>query len=708
MLGIFYKEKEEYKNQLNPVEAYVRQLGTYISVERQIPLNEAIEAARRVLKSNFKDKPVKYFVRAENGDRDVDDTTLLKYISDNIASKNILVPTFTSYMNRSEKKSILSEFIFENVKKRGIAKKIGQKAKAEGNLELADAKNNEQNMMKIYNNSMSGAFAQAACVLHNPTAHSTLTSITRTITGLSNSSNEKLISGNRYYPRGIDVINNIVYIVTYTDLDFIKTVVDKYNLNIPTVEETIRVLRRSSDLYFMDTKFYVEKIVPFLTKLDKYYLAAICYAGDLYTLRSFNDIFIRGILSSLIQPIETDTLVEIPELYKVNENILNFVHHIFYSQIRGLGKDYTKMDSKLVSSIYATSKHIESVLLSYKDFFNCFFMTEIMPSNSHRLKNMRRRTVVLSDTDSTCFTLDEWAIWYNNGDFIINKDTIALTGCVAYIAAQVIINQLAILSKCMNISTDLLNTLAMKNEYLWLAHTPAEVSKHYFAYTVIQEGNVFKEADLEIKGVHLKNSSVPKLVIDDSRDLMKNILSSVANNLKLKLNDIIARVTTLEESIIASVYAGELTYLKKSKIKNKEAYANDETKSPYQRHTFWIDIFSKTYGDIQDPPYDVIKIPTTVKTRVMLNNWIDGIEDINIKERLSVWLLKYNKTNLPTVYLNEVYVRSNGIPKELMSIIDIKRVVLDVTLQHRVILETLGIMLYPELLVKDQFMSSTL
>lgn len=707
MLNIFYKDKKEYTNQLNPVLGYLEQLTNYIHIVKNISLEEAKVKAKLVLQKHFKDKEIKYFERNEFGDREVKEGTLLSYINNNIKDKNILVPTFTSYVNANVKKSILSEFILENVKRRSVAKKAGQKAKAEGNMDLADSKNNEQNNMKMYNNSLSGSFAQMACILHNPTAHSTLTSITRAITSLSNASNEKLIAGNRMYPRISDVINNIIYITTYANIEQIEKTVKKYNLHIPTVDETISVLKYSSDLYFSDTALYNTKVKPLLKRLNGYQLAAICYIGDLYHIRKFNDCFMRSLIIGLTQKVmvpDTDDSV-LTDIYKLNENILNLVHHIFFTEVKGKGKDYAKMyESKdgLVSSIYATAKHIEELLFMYKEFFNCFFMTDIIPSGSFRLQYMRRRTVVLSDTDSTCFTLDEWVKWYK-GEFIITDETTALAGSIAYIAGQAIINQLAILSRCMNVSDDNLNTLAMKNEYLWQVHSPCEVSKHYFAYTVIQEGNVFKEPDIEIKGVHLKNSAVPKAVIADSKDLIKYILSTIASNNKFKFNYVLDRVKQLEKDIHDSVYKGEPVYLKKSKIKNKEAYAKDEFMSPYARHTLWVDVFSYKYGDIQEPPYDVIKIPTVVTSRTALNNWLESIMDVELRDRLRAWLVKYNKKDLPTIYLNDTYILSYGIPIEILNVIDINRIIMDVTIQHRVILETLGVMLYDNILVSDQF-----
>lgn len=704
MEGIFFKNRKEYTNQLNPLKGYIEQLTQYISVKKQLSIEDANKIATKFVKEHFKDKPIKYFERKENGDRVVKDGTLYRYIKENIDNKNILVPTFTSYVNSKVEKSLLSEFIFINVKKRSIAKKAGQKAKAEGNKDLATAKDNEQNMMKIYNNSLSGVFGQEACILHNPTAHNTLTSITRTITSLSNASNEKLIAGNRYLPRPIDVLNSIIYISTYTNEEQIKSIVTKYNLHLPTIEETVSVLKYSSDLYFSDINYYNKHIIPYLSGLSPYKLAGICYIGDLYHIRRFNSTFIKQIMSELIHPVNSNRkLDDITPIHKVEESILNFTHTVLYSSVKGYGKDYEKMnEDNIASLVLDTSKHIISSLTKYKDFFNTFFMTEIFPTNSHRLSNLRRRVVVLSDTDSTCFTLDEWITWYK-GKYFVDDESIGLAGCLTYIASQAIVNSLAVLSKNMNIEEDLLNTLAMKSEYLWRLFIPTTVSKHYFAETIIQEGNVFEEPETERKGVHLKNSAVPKIAVDHGNGLMDYILKKVANNEKVSLKYVLDEIKKMEYTIIDSVKKGESIYLKKSKIKSKEAYSQDETKSPYQRHQFWIDVFEPKYGSIGDTPYDVVKIPTTIVSRPLLVDWLNSIEDIELRTRLFNWLEKYNKKDLPTIYLNESYVQGNGVPKEIADIIDIKRIVFDTTMQHRLILETLGVFVNEELLISEQF-----
>ncbi len=705
MENIFFKPKEKYTNQLNPTKGYLEQLSFHLSVRMGIPLDEARRRAIAFLKKHFKDRHIRYFERNDVGDREVKDGTVMQYIKKNVNERNVLAPTFTSYCHAETKKSIISEFINVNVTVRAKAKKEGQKAKAEGNLELAEAKNNEQNVRKTYNNSVSGLFGQSACILYNPTAHSTLTSITRTMTSLSNACNERLIGGNRYLPRPKDVYHQIVYEATYADIEKIKNCVERFKLHLPTVEETVACLKYSSDLYFTDEAYYEKYIVSFLKKLSPYQLAAICYNGDLYHQRVFNPEFIKGMLDKMITPVIADKpLEDLSVIGKTHEPVRVLAHSILVDKVQGFGLDYKKMNDQgtLAASVVATHDHTVTVLNEYKEFFNTFYMTEIVPINSHRLREMRRRVVILSDTDSSCFTLDEWVDWYGNG-YQVNPKTIALASAITYIASEAIVNQLAILSKSMNVDDAQLDVLQMKNEWLWLSISPAEVSKHYFAWAVIQEGSVLTKPELDLKGVHLKNSAVPVEVTKHAKDLINSICIKLASNEKISFRDTMKEIISVEERIIKSINSGEVTFFKRSKIKNDTAYAQEKTKSPYQRHTFWNDVFGPKYGMLQEPPYDVIKVPTTIKSKTKLKEWLESIEDLELRGRLYNFLVTFNKTSLPTIYINLDQAKGRGIPPEILKVIDVKRIVFDCTMQHRILTQMLGVMLNENLMLREQF-----
>lgn len=704
-MSTFTKPPEQYIRQIDPIKAYVQQVSAYVSTTKGIPLEEATQKVRELVRRCVVNPKVTHLHRKENGDREVKETTLLGYIYNNIKEDKILVPTFTTYLNTKEKKSILAEFIAENVKTRSVSKKIAQKAKAAGDMDLFIAKNNEQNNMKIYNNSLSGAFAQRACILFNETAHNTLTSITRSVTSLANANNEKIISGNRFYPSPPSVLTNIVYIASNANIPEITQIIEKYQLYKPTTQDVITCLKRSTDLYFQDDKYYNEHIVPYLDKLTPYHKAAICYIGDLYHIRQYNPGFVKSFITVMIQQVpSTDTDPSIPEkLYQVPENILNYVHQIWFSNVKGYGKDYARMhkDGK-AAPLLTTSKHVQEVLAQYRDFIQAFFVTDILPSNSNKLKYMRRRTVVLSDTDSTCFTLDEWVKWWA-GEFSVSDEHIAVAGAVSFVCTETIKHILALLSANINVPREHLHTLAMKNEFLWTVHMPTEVSKHYAAYTVMQEGNVFAQPELEVKGVHLKNSAVPKFIIKDTNELLEKILKTVNDNQKIKLTEVLDHIKSIELMISDSIDRGEPIFLKKSSVKNKEAYVDDEYKSPYQRHQFWMDVFAPKYGEVAPPPYNTIKMPTTVTSGTKLKAWVASLEDRELATRLEAWLLKYAKKDLPTIYVNMDYANAYGTPKEILGVIDKKRIILDITIQYRLILESLGLLIEKNRTITELF-----
>ena len=58
---------------------------------------------------------------------------------------------------------------------------------------------------------------------------------------------------------------------------------------------------------------------------------------------------------------------------------------------------------------------------------------------------------------------------------------------------------------------------------------------------------------------------------------------------------------------------------------------------------------------------------------------------------------------MPTIYLNLNYTEAFGIPDEIKSIIDIKRIILDVTIQYRLILQALGLLIDEDLTISEQF-----
>lgn len=690
--NIFLKPKEYYKRDLNPINHYIDQSSFYISKILNKPfdtikLNFIDKIKKGVIK--LKDPIVHHFERDEFGDRYKTETKLNTYINKIVKNKSVVAPSFTIYLPKSEKPSLIAEFNKDNVKKRSIVKKLSQQAKAAGDLLTSILRNNDQINYKTYNNSTSGSFASEGSILCNPSAHSTLTSTTRTVSSLSNAVNEKIISGNRHYFNVNITLNNIISIVYNTDKESLSNVINKYKLTYPTVEHVVECVKYSSDLYWRD-KLSFNKIYDFINKLEPVERAAIVYTSDLYHIRKYNEEFIRIFLNKLSKKVinkEYDDPISIIRSH--DESIVNFVHQICVKEVKGIGKKYEKLSKEQLNILAGTADNIKNVILEYKDFIDIIFLTKNIPASTANLPHMVRRTVVTSDTDSTLFSTDEYVKWYF-GDYIFTDESFAVASSVAFISTQCIAHVLAMVSANMGVDESDLFTLSMKPEYSFPVFVPTSVAKHYYTIKTIQEGNVYEEPEIEIKGVHLKNSALPKHITEEMEKKMHRILLNIYGNNKISLKDELNIVLEKERKIIESITNRETIYFKQSNINAPEGYKLSEDKSPYQFHRLWLDVFEPKYGSIEKPQYTVLKIPTTLNNKTAIKRWLENIEDKDFSDRMRSWLVKNNKNMLNTILMNASYIKAYGVPEEIKSIINIEKIVLELTMGDRMILETLG------------------
>jgi len=692
-MSIFLKSPDSYKRNIDPIGQYTDQAALYLSKMS----GDDIETCKAFVTDGIKNgkfpgirnPAVSFFMKQDNGDREKEVIGLSNYISDMVRNNEITVPTLTTYINPKFKRSIVVKFLDRNVKNRSVAKKEMFRAEQLKDDDLAALKDNVQKNMKNKNNSTSGGFCAKGSVINNPSGHSSLTSTTRTVASFGNASNERIIAGNRHYWSPSVTMFNLISIVANSDYVKIQRAITKYNLVYPSTEDVMNCVFYSASLYWSDRKhkFDIFKFVEKLSPLEK---AAIVYSGDLYHIRILNEDFMREFITKLSSKISAD--VPDPEKYmrNIDDNTMALAHTVCMSEVKGLGKDYELMAEKGILPVAAgTAFNIDKIVDEYSDFIDAFLLTDNIPPSVAYIPNMLRRVVVLSDTDSTCYATDEWIAWYW-GKLRLDAPGLSVGAVVSFLATQSLVHALAILSSNMNVEKPRLNVLAMKNEFMWPAMATTSVAKHYFALAGIREGNVFEKLKPEIKGVHLKNSSSPPSVIEDATKMMIEGLTHVAEGRKIPIREYIQRAADFERKISASILRGELEFYRTNKIKEKTAYKLDENKSPYKHHTFWEEVFAPVYGSIDQPPYVVAKVPTIIENPTALKNWIEGIEDKGIAERLTIWFQNNSRTEIPTIYLSANFLLSYGMVKEIVPIINVKSIVLDLTGIYRLVLEAYG------------------
>lgn len=705
----FLLPAEEYQRAISPVKDWIKQTALYASKMTGKPLDACVKHLEAKLKAKaipFNNPQVIHFERAENGDREKTTSSLATYIRNVISNNEVLAPTFTSYLHPDIKRSVIVDFLDLNVAQRKKYKKTSQKHESEGNVVLYKYYDQLQDSAKRQNNSVSGGFVAEGSVINNKSAHSTLTSTTRSISSLSNASNERLIEGNRHYFTPQIALNNLISIVVEMDFVAIDLALRQFGLHAPTSEETIDCVKRSTDLYWHDSK-QIEVMRSFVEKLSPVERAAIVYTGDLYHLRIYNDAFLRGFITDFARRGST-TPVEDPiaKIWKIDEQIVNYAHQINITMLAGKGKDYDKLTQDEQFILVNTCNNIVQTIEKYKVFLKAFFLTKNSPCTIATIPSMIRRSVVLSDTDSTMFACDNWVEWYF-GKLEFTDDGFAVAGAIMFMATQSISHILALFSANMNVERKRLHTLAMKPEYVFPVFAQTSVAKHYYTAMLVKEGNVYKDIKMEIKGVHMKDSTVPTNIITGAAKEMEAIIRQVMRGELVSLEEKVQATATLERSILESLYKGETTYLRRFKIKEAAAYKLGAENSPYQYYSLWEQAFSSTYGKAPLPPYNAVRIPLDLPNRTAVKEWFEKIPNREVAEGIIKWFTDNQKQTLTSFPIPTDHCASNGVPEELKMVMDSRKIVLTLTKSYRNMLESLGYFSKKDFLVCEQIMAPT-
>ena len=688
----FVLGSKEYIRDINVLGHYVRDSATYLSLMTDKPIDECVTFVKHTLKSGgslaLVDPEVRYLNRDENEDRAKATTTLSEYIGSAIKNKELIAPTFTTYINPEKKESLLVKFIDENIKLRSVAKKAMFAAKQAGDDALYALKKCEQTNKKLNNNSISGAHCSGGTPFYNKTAHSTLTSNCRTTSGYGNANNEKFLCGNRHYWSPDIVRNNIISIINNTNYDKLKDTMLLFDIRVPSIDETVACYKYSSDLYWKGDIDHLE-LRTLISKLSDLQRAAFVYTSDLYHLMKYNDSVARKFISKLSEKVTIEHLTPKEIIKAASDDVLSLAVQICSDDTKGK-KIINLEGTKTYGIIASTIENINNVLQEYFYLIRNLWVTPNVPASVAVFPTSIRRAAVTSDTDSTIFTVQDWVIWHQ-GRLAFDEKAIGVAATMIFLASQGITHILARMSANFGIVEKRIHQVAMKNEFFFPVFTPTDLAKHYYALISCQEGNVFKNFEREIKGVHLKSSNAPKEIIKDAEKMMLYILNTIAEGKQISIRFILKWIADKEREVMLSIKNGDSNYFRRGQIKTISSYKNGAKTAAYMQYLMWEEVFAPKYGHASVPPYGVVKIGMDIKTPTLAREWIAAIVDRDIAKRLENWLDKHDKTSFGgTVLLPEQVIAANGIPEEILLAIGTRKIIYDTTNIYYTILETLG------------------
>lgn len=751
MINPFILKEDAYQRDLDHLRHYFNQMSLALSKLRGISLDEARAFMRTLVGKDgqypFYDTQLTHTHRDPvTKDRSVKTSSFRQYLDDAIRNRDIIVPTLTRYLHPEVEESPFVRSIDGNVANRSRNKKqmfaakmrmeaaskeireviakvvkddpISEDEKKEITVEeiiprldeaqrvqidalqkeywaasnLNKYKNQEQTGNKLSNNALSGGHVAGGSILSNKTAHSSLTSTCRITSGFANASNEKLIAGNRHYHSFDVTFNNITSIISISDLDAIDRVMQRHHLHYPTPEETFAMIDRSASQYWRNAR-QAKLILEYLQKLKPVELAAVMYVGDMYHLRQYNDAFMRRFIGDFSRKVEGRHPDPKPLLKDAHEDFISLINQIQGDDMKGVQFDKIPDDSPLKHNLACTLQNTYDVLETYKDFINVFFASKNVPASLGYFPSSIRHCVLLSDTDSTIFTVQDWVKWYC-GSYVMSEEAVRVCSSIVFMTSQATTHILAMMSANIGVERKRLFQIAMKNEFRFDALAITNETKHYYGIIGCREGNVYSEYEQENKGVHLKNSALPGEIMDAASELMLDICKQVAQEGKVSIKRVIERIVTLEHDIQAKIRAGESDYFAYIQIKTAETYTAEPNRSPYYHYMLWDEVFAPKYGKCEAPPYVGLRINTTLNTDRQFRQWLDSFTDQALAERFRQWCSRNGKTKVSSFVLPADVINANGIPEEIFKVIDVRRIIGVNTKVFYKILETLS---YPVL-----------
>lgn len=667
----------DYYADRNIVKHYHDQMAVLLSKKK----NKSIEEVREVLEQNiqpnkngYKDRRMQVLVKNKYGDREVKIMTASEFFREAQVNNYHLSPSMVAYKNSEEEQSVNAIGTEGFLKDRAFYKGLKQKAKGEGDKYGERAYHEIQNALKIFNNAQSGAMSSRGTPLVNKSGHTALTGTCRALTSTANVCNEKLIAGNRFFNSYQRTLENILSQLTVMDLPHAEKVIKDLNMRYATIDEVMSMVERCSRRYWRN-RIELRYLKEFLVTLKPVELTMLLCNMDIEGLRTTNQ----------------KVLYEFFEDFSAVPKIPEGASEADYPSPDN-GDRYTLCISKLPPkpsklAINHLNAHHLAMELKWKDFIEVFFKSPIPPSGVYEIRDMIREVVQTSDTDSSIYTVDKVV-----EDFTEDKGvSLRLNGVLTYFIRMIAVHQHAQLSTNMNVAKRYRHRLTMKNEYLFGAYVTTLMSKHYYATQLMVEGVLNKEIEMEIKGVHLRSSKIAHDIKDFAHKLMREILDCIHDKRFMDAADVLYRAGELERKIMNDISEGSWVWLTRQTIKEDDMYTKPD-QSVYQYYELWEEVFADKYGHAPNPPYSAVKVNLTLSNKRSIAEYVEGLEDKTIAEKLKKYVESRDKDKISTFYVpSDVLPRLGKLPQEVIDAADDRLIIKQNLKSVYAVLESCGL-----------------
>jgi hypothetical protein len=340
----------------------------------------------------------------------------------------------------------------------------------------------------------------------------------------------------------------------------------------------------------------------------------------------------------------------------------------------------------------------ESIKFNLEDLWDFYkeFVFYNYPSfdRIQRLKNVRRKTVIIVDTDSNFLNLNPWVEFMFN--FVIKPHNhlasreyqqlrfIAIN-TMCYILTNMITEVLEKYTKTANIPKEYRPKINMKNEYLLSRIVLSTKKKRYFASVRLREGKEIFPEKTEIKGMDFIKSTTR----EETKEYFTKIIEErILKANRINVGEILRDLEKFEEIIINSLKNGEKSFLIPTSVKELESYADPLKMQGVRAVIAWNYLYPVNIIELPEKP-DLIKVKLATPTEIEKVKAVSPEHyEIIVEKILNNKEKKIAEKGVQVIALPR---NVKKIPDWIIPFIDYRTIVTDNLKRFYSVLESLGI-----------------
>jgi len=678
-----------YSRRSSLVSEYQANMLTYLTkIYPDKDVNDLSNKIHSIINKSYKPTNVQYLSMSSPGNIDVKSDLLLDHT--NHITDGIVTPYGSTYVPIRERVSMFTNYIGDNQAERKRVKREELIAEAQGDKATKQFKFLRQLNIKININVLSGVMLSSVA-FKSSINYNSITATARFGIMTSYAISELMLEGNYYFENEDRAINWIVNLLRiYPGDGRITQCIEQYDLAIPSVETTYIEYVKQLRQYCQEAEYpYLKQLINNLTSNE---LVFVYYAMNLARLfrenSSFHTFFKQLIDMENVKNLEG----EVPLITTLEDDAVRTMSVVAISDeipdkctIDEIAKTYPDLNRR----VYSVYRHIEDSLERLSYLFDTFIFLPILPAEIRNHRNMIRRTILLSDTDSIMFTATHWIKWFT-GDIRVSRDSIRVNSAMCTIMTKILENSLAYMSASMGIDEPNIKLIALKNEFMYDVFMRTPISKHYAGYIRYREGMRMTPCKLDLKGKNFKGSDLPSITTKFVKKFIKDTFDDFLVTYELRPDVLITKVIRFEQMIKKSVLAGEVIFLGQKPINLKASYKIPDI-SAYIYYELWEHVFAKKYGDLHLPQ----KCKEVFIHKVDIKNTrpLDHMRDVDpeIHKRFIEFLKKWPKKSFARVMIP----MDMTIPEELISITDYKKVIKTNCYSLELVLKSFNVVNFP-------------